>query len=159
MPASAVTLNFKFDSADTTGTGAATFDITGAPSLDPYEYRAGDTFVANFTFGSTAITFTEGDALNPILVFFQSGQPSDIFYSGSLIESAGTDLGIFDFISLSMGDGSFSMQAHYDTGEEASFGGTYKFIGDEPPATAVPEPASAALACAGLVALIRRRRR
>jgi hypothetical protein len=162
-PASASTLNFKLTGNVATGTGSAVFDTTGAPSLDPYEYRAGDTFLASITFDFNAfdpftIDFTEADATNPVMVFFQSGNPADIFYAGAVLEAPGRDLGILDFASLTMAGGAFSMQFHFDTGEEGNLQGTYVFVADEPP-TSVPEPASAALVGAGLAALAWRRRR
>lgn len=157
-PASASTLNFQFTSVEATGTGSAVFDTAGAPSLDPYLYRAGDTFFASFDFGSVVVDFTEADAANPIMVFFQSGNPSDLFFSGSVLEGPGRDLGVFDFVGLTMVEGGFSMQVHFDTGEEASFEGTYAIVDGNPP-TSVPEPASALIFGAGLAAVAWRRRR
>ena len=165
VPVSAATLNFQFTSDIATGPGSAVFDTTSAPSLDPYEYRAGDTFLASITFDfggaftPFVIDFTEADATNPITISFQSGNPSDIFFAGSVFETPGRNLGALDFASLTMGGGAFLMQIHFDTGEEGRVEGTYAIVGDEPPPVSVPEPASAALVGAGLAALVLRGRR
>ncbi|HEX2116978.1 MAG TPA: hypothetical protein VHM01_21450 [Alphaproteobacteria bacterium] len=51
---------------------------TDAPSLDPYEFCAGDTFLATFDFdGQVTVPFTEANSSNPTQIVFLAGNPVD----------------------------------------------------------------------------------
>jgi hypothetical protein len=151
-PASAAIFQLEFSGSSIAGSGSISFDTTGAPSTDPYEYRAGDTFLASFDFGSVTIDFTELHAQIPIQIPHVAGEPSDVFYSGTRDESSGDDLGLINFINLSMGEGGWTLSFLTDDGFEATVRGEYLFVqdGTEIP---VPTPATAALFAGGLVAL------
>ncbi len=107
--AAPVSFDLEFTGSSVPGTGTVTVDTAGAPTTDPYEFRAGNSFSASFDFGSVTITFSEADALNPVLVPFIGGNPADVNYSGVLDEATGIDLGFISFIDLSMGDGGYSL--------------------------------------------------
>jgi hypothetical protein len=156
--AAPVTLDFQFNGSSVPGTGSVTVDPAGAPTTDPYEFRAGDTFIASFDFSSVIITFDEQDALNPVLVPFTGGIPTDVYYSGFLDEATGIDLGFISFISLSMGEGGWTLGFLTDDGFEITINGTYVILQDGSE-TPVPAPAAALLFASGLVGLGWARRR
>jgi hypothetical protein len=158
VPASSSSsLSFTATGAGVTGSGQAVFDATGAPSVDPYVFRPGDTFHASFDLGAVTVNFTELDGTASVL--FLSSSPADLMYHGFQSDGVDNHLGAIADLTLDLfGEGGFQIRIHYDDGEEGTTHGQYSVTFD-PPTTTVPEPASALMLGAGLAAIAWRRRR